>query len=482
MAMKGIFFNIFAAAALLLGTSLLTTACSGNDDDAISEVPEGTAEYVKVPYSVTVNSGSVTRATAEDKELYFSEGDMLHVEGWYLANDLDTKIYCYGNLTMTSGADSQSATFEGDLYVPVNSKLSDFKNVDYFLIGENDKVGDWYDQLWSDNRWDPYIASEMSEAVEKYSNIGYHTSEGFTDDEIQLAQRNAFMSFQLDLPFDKLIINEVTAITVTYTRAKLKIPVTVRTPDGFSASADPSKWLEFVVPLAVGPYFSNGERVTDIEVTLTTGNGNTLRVNVPCGNEGKALVGGRVYRVQMKVPAPANIVNPQVGEIVKFGNREGMVVELSGGQKVAVALYNEGGDSDDYLGTKTKYVPAFDNYQTDGWYIPKAVEFRDFANQNQSKIEFLVDANMNNIARYHIVNDGHYHRTLDIPFAIGNNDNEKEQFDDYWTQESAGDYTHVRTFGYQYETNGDVITIKPYFYQAIIAEHYRYVRLFHAIP
>lgn len=479
MAVKELFFNIFAAAALLLGTSLLTTACSGNDDDAINVVPEGTAEYVKVPYSVTVNSGSVTRATAEDKDLYFSEGDILHVEGWYLANDLYTKIYCYGNLTMTSGAGSQSATFEGDLYVPVNSKLSDFKTVDYFLIGKNDKVGDWYDQLWSENRWGPYIAAEMSEAVEKYSNIGYHTSEGFTDDEIQLAQRNSFMSFQLDLPFDKLIINEVTAITVTYTKSDTR-SVAFSTPDGFSASVDPSKWLEFVVPLAVGAYIPNDKCITDIKVTLTTGNGNTLSVNVPCGSEGKLLLGGRVYRVQMKVPAPANIINPQVGEIVKFGDREGMVVELSGGQKVAVALYNEGGSSNEYLGTKMKYLMAFNNYQTDGWYIPKAVEFRDFANQNQSKIEFLVDANRNNIARYHIVNDGHYHRTLDIPFAIGNNDNEKEQFDDYWTQESAGDYTHVQTFGYEYVNNGD-ITIKPYFFQASIADGIRYVRLFHAI-
>lgn len=480
MAVKELFFNIFAAAALLLGTSLLTTACSDSNDDAISEeVPEGTAGYVKVPYTVTVNSGSVTRATAEDKELYFSEGDILHVEAWYLANDLYTKIYCYGNLTMTSGAGSQSATFEGNLYVPVNSKLSDFKNVDYFLIGENDKVGDWYDQLWSENRWGPYIAAEMSEAVEKYSNIGYHTSEGFTDDEIQLAQRNSFMSFQLDLPFDKLIINEVKAITVTYTMSDTR-SVAFSTPDGFSASVDPSKWLEFVVPLAVSSYFSNGERVTGIEVTLTTGNGRTLSVNVPCGNDGKVLVGGRVYRVQMKVPVPANIINPQVGEIVKFGNREGMVVELSGGQKVAVALYNEGGNSNDYLGTKMKYMAAFTNYQTDGWYIPNAVEFRDFANQNQSKIEFLVDANMNNIARYHIVNDGHYHRTLDIPFAIGNNDNEATEFDDYWTQD-RGDNTHVLTFGYQYETNGDVITIKPYFFQASIADETRYVRLFHAI-
>lgn len=478
MAVK-FFSNIFAAVVLLLGTSLLTTACSGNDDDAINEVPEVTTEYVKVPYSVTVNSGSVTRATADGADLFFSEGDMLHVESYHLANDLDTKIYCYGNLTMTSGAGSQSATFEGELYVPVNSKLSDFKNVDYFLIGEKDKVGAWYDQLWSENRWEPYIATEMSEAVEKYSNIGYHTSEGFTNDEIQLTQRNAFMLFRLDLPFDKLIINEVTAITVTYTRSGTRIPVTVRTPDGFSASVDPSKWLEFVVPLAVSSYFSDGTRATGIEVTLTTGNGNTLSVNVPCGENGKSIYGGHIYKVQMKVPAPANITNPQVGEIVKFGDREGMVVELNDGNKVAVALYNVGGSHDEYLGTKLTYLNAHSNYQTDGWYIPTSKEFKDFANQYQSKLEFFVDANRNNIARYHIVNDAHYHRTLDIPFAIGNNDNEKTVFDDYWTRDNA-DSTHESTFGYQYVTNGDVITLKPYFnYTSMTNE--RYVRLFHAI-
>lgn len=452
--MKKFFSNIFAAVSLLIGTSLLVTACSENNDDAIVEAPEATAEYIDVPYTVTVNSGNVTRATVDDDgtDLHFSEGDKLFLEGW-----ISGTRRCYGTLELTSGAGEQEATFFGYIRLASETPSSQIMDIDYVLVGATDCMSVW-DHSLVVGRNTPHITADMTEAVEKYSNIFYHTNQGFKDTNFQLAQRNAFMSFSLGLPTGRLFIDTLKKISVSFTKSD-ESKVEISTPEDYSHTIDPSKYLKFVVPFDVAKEISGEDKITAIHVDLTTDDDRIMSVDVPCGDGGKALNSGRVYNVKMEVPN--NITNPKVGEILKFGSIEGMVIDLPKyGRKAVIALDNLGvNDEDtDRIGQKVTYEEAWSLCPNE-WHIPWEYELIDFAETYPTE---LIISGSTQFTVHHIVED----RDLIFPFAISGKDNREEgkepdSFYDYWTDtQELPSHTpdSYRTFGYKYFPHDDGTT------------------------
>ena len=89
---------LFAIISLLLNTS-----CSKDDvTSGESTEPKGSV----IHYSATVSDGSNTRATLDDGKKYiFETGDILRITGTNIS----------GDLTLITGAGTNSATFEGDL-------------------------------------------------------------------------------------------------------------------------------------------------------------------------------------------------------------------------------------------------------------------------------------------------------------------------------------------------------------------------------
>ena len=94
---------LFAIISLLLNTS-----CSKDDvTSGESTEPKGSV----IHYSATVSDGSNTRATLDDKKKYiFETGDILRITGTNIS----------GDLTLKTGAGTNSAIFEGDLTYTVS--------------------------------------------------------------------------------------------------------------------------------------------------------------------------------------------------------------------------------------------------------------------------------------------------------------------------------------------------------------------------
>lgn len=496
--MKKIFRNSFAAAALLLGTSLLITACSENNDAINPEVPvvtpeekpETTTEYVTVPYTVSAGSEGATRAHTpggfDYTTLKFSEGDRLYVQSKKIESSKE--FLCYGTLTMTSGADSNSATFSGTLNVPAGHELSDFQNVYYVLVSEDDEMGIWNDdKLDLEQRKTPCITKDISDAVECYSYIGYQTGEGFAQN-IQLAQLGSFVVFDLNLPLDKIFIDKVSAISATFKKYSDGSNVTINSYSGFLIDVDPAETLHFVVPFDVASTISGAEKITALHVEITTLTSSTisrtLTLDVPCG-DGKVMQSGRVYTIaDTEVPVPTPLVDPQVGEIVTYNGIEGMVVKLDDGTKVVIATQNWGATDPNDSGTKMTYTDAKTQVEAAGWYIPtkeQVVSFFARNGHNPAKVVISGEApNLRNWASYEITTS-HDDKYLDFEFAIGSAEDQQTQFDDYWT--STVQYAHTyHTFGFEFaysEEEADVVYF-PY-YATDASTNELYVRAFHVL-
>ena len=202
----------FATAAMLLGTSLLATSCDKSSE--LNDIPEVKPELKGVGFAIepmalrewntTVPNTSATRATAFNEfvpEITFSEGDMLYVEAVQYDAAHNPIATCVGNLTMDSGADQKEATFSGEIFAPEGSKLDDFEDVIYYLIGANDKRAKLIDVEGADVKAvelplaENHIVGSFREAIEKYSEIGFVSSK-FTD-QVKLKQSNAYFVFSV---------------------------------------------------------------------------------------------------------------------------------------------------------------------------------------------------------------------------------------------------------------------------------------------
>ena len=191
----------FLWALLPVAAVLLMTACGGDDADDVTPTPTpnpvtpGTENVVKsVPYTVTVNTGNITRTTVDNDDitLRFEATDKLYVQ-----SDDGT---VYGCLELKSGEGLTSATFAGTVnYTEAKPVASTALTATLVgsgnllrMIGDDGKVK-------ADNQISiPATPCEtMSDAVSKYSWIrgtGTYGEAVFT-----LKQRTAFMMFSVTL-------------------------------------------------------------------------------------------------------------------------------------------------------------------------------------------------------------------------------------------------------------------------------------------
>lgn len=378
--MKKIFRNAFASVAFLLGASLFTTGCTKTEvvKYELSEVPG----YVKIPYSVSVSGDLETRATIGhefSRTLLFDDGDVINVEGIIREDNVIT-ARCFGTLKLVAGDGEEEGTFIGDIHVPQGMELESFKNVKYTLVGKNDKMSIWENDahtILSAARNTPIITKTFTEAVEKYSNIGYLSEEGFTED-IDLDQFNAFFEFRYNLPMANIYIDEVKAVKVTFTDPS---------EDKMVVSTDPS----FSCPIEMGdfyfvvPYAKDNEvpAFTNIKVEITIQNGRVLVADYPTENqvEGVLVKSGMIFLFEEDFEAPALTKDSQVGDIGVINGITGIVVDLGDYYgKEAIAVYNLGAEGKEMeLGDYLTFAQALKRIP-EGWHMPVSAEFDNLIN------------------------------------------------------------------------------------------------------
>ena len=377
--MKKIFRNTFTAAAWLLGTSLLTTACSENNEvsdlEASEVAPEGTPEYSTVPFTVSVNTGDATRATVGwDKEtLYFEEGDKLYIEG-KKTEDTEDEI-CVGMLTMQSlSSDHKEATFSGDIMMLAGEPLSSYQFVSYTIIGKDNELYNFETEtvdgltitMMDDENNDPQLVPTLDEAVRKYSDISYQSKTGLTD-QITLKQYNSFFDVALYLPVNDINIESVKSVktTLSIVGDDERCAETEYTPE---LNEDGS--VRFVVPVD-----NEGKLYTkNIRFDITLSDGRVITENIA---KLKGIQQGYVYNIVQQIESKLN-KDSQVGEIGIIDGIRGIVVDLGSDQggKVVFALTNYGQDLNNWPdnGTWESYDFFQENLPGD-WTLPTKKDY-----------------------------------------------------------------------------------------------------------
>ena len=274
----------FLWALLPVAAVLLMTACGGDDADDVTPTPTpnpvtpGTENVVKsVPYTVTVNTGNVTRTSVDNDDitLRFEEKDKLYVQ------NSDGTVY--GCLTLKSGAGETSATFGGTINYTGSTPPDADTQLTATLVGEGNELV----TIDTDGKVQPVtysnedVCASMEEAVKKYSWISGETTYGTA--AFTLAQKTAFMKFNVTIQDgtagDKEVPVKITLGTDNYEFTK--------TTTGSQFDAE----ISFVLPLAAGTEIAGDAsmcvaNVGEDDESILIGTGSTV-----------TLVGGKVYPV-----------------------------------------------------------------------------------------------------------------------------------------------------------------------------------------
>ena len=272
----------FLWALLPVAAVLLMTACGGDDTDDVTPTPTpnpvtpGTENVVKsVPYTVTVNTGNVTRTTVDNDDitLRFEATDKLYVQS------NDGKVY--GCLTLISGANETSAMFGGTINY-TGSKPATTDRLTATLVGEENLL-----VTTADGKVEPVtysndvVCASMEDAVKKYSWISGETTYGTA--AFTLAQKTAFMKFNVTIQ-DGTGPNEEVPVKITLGTDTYDF---TRTTTGSQFDAE----ISFVLPLAAGTEIAGDAsmcvaNVSEDDESILIGTGSTV-----------TLVGGKVYPV-----------------------------------------------------------------------------------------------------------------------------------------------------------------------------------------
>ena len=272
----------FLWALLPVAAVLLMTACGGDDTDDVTPTPTpnpvtpGTENVVKsVPYTVTVNTGNVTRTTVDNDDitLRFEATDKLYVQS------NDGKVY--GCLTLISGANETSAMFGGTINY-TGSKPATTDQLTATLVGEENLL-----VTTADGKVEPVtysndvVCASMEDAVKKYSWISGETTYGTA--AFTLAQKTAFMKFNVTIQ-DGTGPNEEVPVKITLGTDTYDF---TRTTTGSQFDAE----ISFVLPLAAGTEIAGDAsmcvaNVSEDDESILIGTGSTV-----------TLVGGKVYPV-----------------------------------------------------------------------------------------------------------------------------------------------------------------------------------------
>ncbi len=166
--------NYILHALSVTALMMLLSAC-GND--VIEK--EDASRTLRIPYSVQVRQqGSESRTTVDDSNnQLFETGDQLEVTGTDIS----------GTLTLTSGAGSDDATFEGDLtFTGSGSPADDLVLTATLKSTANALTG---------NDYSAAVVPTLAEAVQKYSSLSGTST--FADKSFNLSQGSAFVLFEI---------------------------------------------------------------------------------------------------------------------------------------------------------------------------------------------------------------------------------------------------------------------------------------------
>jgi hypothetical protein len=256
---------LFAIISLLLNTS-----CSKDDvTSGESTEPKGSV----IHYSATVSDGSNTRATLDDEKKYiFETGDILRITGTNIS----------GDLTLKTGAGTNSAIFEGDLTYTVSGTPDASLELKAVLVSTSNEMS----TLTYEAATYPTtaIASTLAEAVQKYSYFKATSTYGAKN--FTLDQQSAFLNFT------------VTILDGTSTGDPLSIDInnggtSVRTGTVTTATSGSDIVAQFVAVFPVGTTMSNAS------VQLGS------KAAIPFGGS-TALAANKIYNIKKTIyPVPA---------------------------------------------------------------------------------------------------------------------------------------------------------------------------------
>lgn len=262
---RHILILLFAIISLLLNTS-----CSKDDvTSGESTEPKGSV----IHYSATVSDGSNTRATLDDEKKYiFETGDILRITGTNIS----------GDLTLKTGAGTNSAIFEGDLTYTVSGTPDASLELKAVLVSTSNEMS----TLTYEAATYPTtaIASTLAEAVQKYSYFKATSTYGAKS--FTLDQQSAFLNFT------------VTILDGTSTGDPLSIDInnggtSVRTGTVTTATSGSDIVAQFVAVFPVGTTMSNAS------VQLGS------KAAIPFGGS-TALAANKIYNIKKTIyPVPA---------------------------------------------------------------------------------------------------------------------------------------------------------------------------------
>ena len=190
------------AAAMLMPTMLLTTACSNNDDEIVNtENPASTKGYA-LPVTVNVTrGGDATRATFDGSKLNFSAGDKLFVGGNY--DDWNKRF------AGTLDYDAESGKFKGTIYTQDDTYKTyedlfgnsdytiatllpaGYKDHGYLVINTNDPDAQYDDFIEESNEYT--LATSKADGVAQFS----YEKSSYYDDGFALSPENAILNFTI---------------------------------------------------------------------------------------------------------------------------------------------------------------------------------------------------------------------------------------------------------------------------------------------
>ncbi|MBO7136843.1 MAG: hypothetical protein J6V92_00020, partial [Bacteroidaceae bacterium] len=245
---------LFAIISLLLNTS-----CSKDDvTSGESTEPKGSV----IHYSATVSDGSNTRATLTtggSKQYIFETGDVLRITGTGIS----------GDLTLTEGAGTGSATFEGDLTYNGTGTPDATLPLKAVLVSTNNAMS----TLTYEAATYPTtaIASTLAEAVQKYSYFKATSTYGAKN--FTLDQQSAFLNFTVTI-LDGTSTGDLLSIDINNGSASARTGTVTTATSGSDIVA------KFVAVFPVGTTMSNASVQLGSKAAIPFGGSTALAANM----------------------------------------------------------------------------------------------------------------------------------------------------------------------------------------------------------
>lgn len=187
--------RIFYKALPFVAVLLLSAACI-NQDLVVDDESQAGQERI-IPYTASVGSDIITRATLNNDNYYvFETGDKLYVWG----QDI------YGELTLTSGAgDYKGASFSGNLHWSgTGDTPGEYTDLHAVLVGPNSKIFGTLEEFKDRGFVADYtlaspFASTWAEAAQFFSYFSANSWFGAGKFDFYYQQKSSYLSFDITL-------------------------------------------------------------------------------------------------------------------------------------------------------------------------------------------------------------------------------------------------------------------------------------------